>query len=194
DTLKFSAQYGQLATYKGTTAKTIVVTPSGKQFEIGQIPFKQTANLVMENLPETGLYELQIEAGNNWSRILRCNLPIGIKMYPELVNFCTGTGYAFFYVPENTKEFTFNFLGEGSEGLKATVWGPDGTQLWQKDDIAALEQFVCKGDVAMKGGVFKLLIQPPTHLTTLEDYYLQMTNIPSILGLSPELMIKATAK
>ena len=194
DTLNLSAMYGQLGGYQGQFANVYITTPSGKKLDIGQIPFKQTATLVKENLPESGLYELTINAGSCWSNVVRCNLPIGIKMYPRTPNFCTGTGYAYFYVPEGTKEFAANFTGQGQEGLKATVWGPDGTKVWEMDDISALEQYVCRGELAQKGGVFKVLLQKPTNLVTIEDYFIQLTNIPSILGLSPDQMIKATAR
>ena len=193
DKLNLTAEYGQLASYKGEFAPVILTTPSGKQIQVGKIPFKTTESFDID-MPETGLYLLSIGAGGCWSRIVRCNLPIGVKMYPSAPNFCTGTGEAYFYVPENTAEFAANFTGQGQEGLKVTVFAPDGTQVWQKDDISALEQYICKGDLAKKGGVFKVILQKPTNLITIEDYFIQLRNIPSILGLSPDLMIKATAR
>ena len=82
------------------------------------------------------------------------------------------------------------FTGEGGEGLKATVWGPDGTQLFQKDDISASEQLYFNGDIASKGGVFKMLIEKPTHLPVIEDHFIRIDGIPSLIGLAPELLMK----
>ena len=193
DTFKLSAQFGPIGKNQIDFANVAIVTPSGKNLDIGKIPFRQTADFVKENLPETGLYELVISSGACWSRVVRCNLPIGVKMSPKDPNFCMGTGDAYFYVPKNTKAFTIDFYGEENEGLKVTVFGPDGKQLWQQDDIVGLQQFIGKGKLAKKGGVFKLRIERPTHFV-IEDYYIGIRNIPSILGLSPELLIKSTPK
>ena len=193
NTFKLSAQFGPLGRYQPDFANVAIVTPSGKTLDIGKIPFKQTADFEEKNLPETGLYELVISAGACWSRVVRCNLPIGVKMCPDAPNFCTGTGYAYFYVPENTQAFAIDFYGDDNEGLKVTVFGPDGKQLWQKDDIIDLQQFTAKGELARKGGVFQLRIEKPTSFT-IEDYFIRMTNIPSILQLSPKLLFKVTPK
>ena len=190
DMLKLTLGIKQFSTKKGSDSKAILISPSGKRLELGLVPFKEEATFTKTNLPESGLYTLEMTTKPNLGYVKRCNLPIAIRQSPSSQNLCYGTGYAYFYVPENTSEFVAQFSGEGAEGLKVTIWGPDGTQLWQKDDISMIEQFVCTGDLARKGGIFKFLIEKPTHLATLEDYYIRFDGIPSLIGLAPELMMK----
>ena len=83
-----------------------------------------------------------------------------------------------------------NFWGEGAEGLKVTIYDMDGKQLWQKDDISLIEQFHDDGELAQKGGVFRVRIEAPTHLATIEDYNIRIVGIPPYIGLAPNLLMK----
>ena len=96
------------------------------------------------------------------------------------------------FVPAMAAEETYPTIYIEGQGIG--IYRPDGTKVWEMDDISALEQYVCRGELAQKGGVFKVLLQKPTNLVTIEDYFIQLTNIPSILGLSPDQMIKATVR
>ncbi len=190
DTLKVTLATRQFATKIGGDSKVSLISPSGKRYALGVVPFKGEASFTKPDLPESGRYTLEMTAAPSLGYVKHCNLPVAILQSPFSQNLCYGTGYAYFYVPEGTPEFVAQFSGEGGEGIKVTIWGPDGTQLWQKDDIYMIEQFYGNGELARKGGIFKILIEKPTHLTTLEDYYIRFDGIPSLLGLAPELLMK----
>ena len=190
DTLKLTLGVKQFALKEGGASKAALISPSGKRHELGSVPFKEEATFTQTDLQESGLYTLEMITRPSLGYVKWCNLPVAICQTPLSQNLSMGTGYAYFYVPENTPEFVAQFSGQGSERLKVTIWGPDGTQLWQKDDILFLEQFFCTGELARKGGVFKFLIEKPTHLGILEDYYIRFDGIPSLIGLAPELLMK----
>lgn len=190
DTLEFTAAYEQLGRYQGTFAKVVLTTPSGKSMRLGDVPFKESKTFTVNSIKESGLYTLSIYAENQLSRIIHCNRPIVIPAYPTPVHICKGTGELFFYVPKGTKEFVAQFIGETLEGVKATVFAPDGSQVWQMDDIARLEQYECSGKLAKQGGIFRVLLEPPTHIGVLEDYYICLTGIPAFFALTPEHLIQ----
>ena len=89
------------------------------------------------------------------------------------------------HVPAGTEVFSLMFWGDGLEGLKATVFSPDGRELWQQDDISGAQQFVCEGDLAKRGGIFKILVAKPTNLPVIEDYGIRLNGIPPYISPSP---------
>lgn len=189
--IKFKALFGQLGNYKADTAAVEYKLPSGGKLKnIGSIPFKQQKEFEIKNVPETGLYEVKINAGGNWSRIVRSSNPVVIRTYPSHVSLVSGTGTFFFYVPEGTDAFSLKFNGDGAEGLKATIIAPDEKQLWQMDDISALEYFLDDGEYAHKGGIFKLIIEPPTNLATIEDHFIKIEGIPQFIAPAKEFLLK----
>ena len=190
DTLKLTLATWQLGKYLPREMGASLTTPSGKRINLGAVPFKSEASFTKENLPESGMYTLVFNASPNLGYVKWCNLPVAIRQSPSSQNLCSGTGFFYFYVPENTPEFSIQFTGEGAEGLKATIWDPDGTQLWQKDDISVTEQFVGEGDIARKGGIFKVRIDKPTHLPVIEDHFIRIDGVPSLISPAPELLMK----
>ena len=139
--------------------------------------------------PETGIYQVEISAGANWSSIKRSNRAIVLPAYPKAAHLASGGGDYFFLVPPGSGEFSIRFWGEGAEGLKATVFDPAGNQVWQKDDISAIEQFVGTPEQGKAGGVWKLRVEKPTNLPVIEDHYIRIYGIPPFIGLAPELLL-----
>ena len=52
------------------------------------------------------------------------------------------------------------------------------------------EQFVGEGDLARKGGIFKVRIDKPTHLPVIEDHFIRIDGVPSLISPAPELLMK----
>lgn len=186
--ITFSASFLQLGRYEAKDAAVTLIAPSGKSTELSPIPFKQTMSyrVVAE---ETGLYKLEIAAGANLSCLRSCNCPVAIESGSSAASLCTGTGDFYVNVPVGTELFSLFFWGDGQEGLHATVFSHDGAELWQQDDISGIRQFVCEGKVARRGGVFRVRIEKPTTLPTIEDYGIRITGIPPYLSPSPLHML-----
>ncbi|MBR4675061.1 MAG: right-handed parallel beta-helix repeat-containing protein [Victivallales bacterium] len=190
DEIRFTLNYGQLGRYQGKEAKVTCTLPSGKELTLEPVPFKTDKDYCLEKVPETGLYTVTVATGTNLNSMLRCNCPLFIEVSGRNTEFCTGRGDVFFYVPLKTPAFCVNFWGEGAEGLKVTIYDMNGKQIWQKDDISLIEQFHDEGELAQKGGVFRIHIEAPTHLATIEDYSLRIFGIPPYVGLAPNLLMK----
>ena len=190
DDIRFTLNYGQLGRYKGKEAMVTCTLPSGKEMQLEPIPFKTDKDYSIEKAPETGIYTIAVKTNMNLSSMVRCNRPLVIEANGKGTDFCTGRGDIYFYVPPKTSAFCVNFWGEGAEGLKVTIYDLAGKQLWQKDDISLIEQFCDEGELAQTGGVFRVHIEAPTHLATIEDYCIRLAGIPPYIGLAPNLLMK----
>ncbi len=187
--IRLAVLYGQLGNYSGTRAAVNLITPSGKKIGLGGAQFQEVTELALAEAPETGIYQVEISAGANWSSIKRSNRAIVLPAYPKAAHLAAGGGDYFFLVPPGSGEFSIRFWGEGAEGLKATVFDPAGNQVWQKDDISAIEQFVGTPEQGKAGGVWKLRVEKPTNLPVIEDHYIRIYGIPPFIGLAPELLL-----
>lgn len=194
ETIRFTVEYGQLVKLEGTQAAVTYTTPSGQKVKLEPLKFKEVAERVIDNVPETGIYTVSVEAGRNWSRIIKSDHPVVTPVEPFPVNLVAGRGNRFFYVPAGTTEFAVCFRGDGVEGLKATVFAPDGKQIWQKDDISRLEQCFVDGEIAMQGGVFRIVIEAPTNLPCIEDHYICLQGLPPYVAADAAFVMKAVDK
>ena len=190
--IRLAVLYGQLGNYSGTAAPVSLTTPSGKKLALGSARFKEVTDLALAEAPETGLYQVEISAGGNWSAIKRSNRAIVLPAYPKAAHLASGGGDYFVLVPPGSGEFGIRLWGEGAEGLKATIFDPAGNQVWQKDDISAVEQFVGTQEQGQAGGVWKLRVEKPTNLPVIEDHFIRIYGIPPFIGLAPELLLAPT--
>src|SRR5690606_9460473 len=99
------------------------------------------------------------------------------------------TGDFFFYVPAGTREFGVKIYGEGlGEGVKASLYGPDGKLIEEKDDIAAAHQMTIELPQTSKGDVYKVELKKPGKLF-LEDHYIDLLGVPPLLAPSKEALL-----
>ena len=194
ETIRFTVEYGQLVKLEGGQASISYTTPSGKKSKLEPMAFKTVAERVIVNVPETGIYTVTVDAGRNWSRLIKSDHPVVSPVEPFPCNFVAGKGDRFFHVPVGTKEFAVCFRGSGVEGLKATVFAPDGSQIWQKDDISRMEQCFVDGELAAKGGVFRVFIEAPTHLPCIEDHYMRLMGVAPYVSTDANFIMKAVDK
>ena len=194
ETICFTIEYGQLVKLEGRKASISYTTPSGKKSALEPILFKTVAERVIANVPETGIYTVSVDAGRNWSRLIKSDHPVVSPVEPFPNNFVAGKGNRFFYVPEGTEKFAVCFRGDGVEGLKATVFAPDGSRIWQKDDISRTEQCFVDGELAKKGGVFRMFIEAPTHLACIEDHFVRLEGVAPYVAADAAFVMKAVDK
>ncbi len=187
--IRLAVLYGQLGKYTGVRTQVTLIAPSGQKINLGQAQFMEVTELTLPEAPETGVYTVHISAGANWSSIKRSNRAIVLPAYPKAAHLASGGGDYFILVPPGSGEFGIRLWGEGAEGLKATIFDPAGNQVWQKDDISAVEQFVGTAEQGRAGGVWKLRVEAPTNLPVIEDHFIRIYGIPPFIGLAPELLL-----
>ena len=168
--IRLAVLYGQLGNYSGTKAAVNLITPSGKKIGLGGAKFQEVTEVGLAEAPETGIYQVEISAGANWSSIKRSNRAIVLPAYPKAAHLASGGGDYFFLVPGSANSASVS--GAGAESIKATVFDPAGNQVWQKDDISAIEQFVGTPEQGKAGGV-QAAVEKPTNRSL--GFYIRVT-------------------
>lgn len=180
--------FGQLGRYTGTVAPVDVTSPTGKACARAEIPF-QGEGEVSFTAPETGLYQVTVDPGTNWARIVRSNRPLSVSAVDGSVHLLSTSGPLYFYVPPRTPEFGVKLFGEGSgEGIKAALYDRDGQLVGEQDNITQAYQF----EVARpepEGRVWRVELSPAT-IAFHEDHYLDLFGIPPFLAGVPEAVLK----
>ncbi|MCB9941266.1 MAG: right-handed parallel beta-helix repeat-containing protein [Planctomycetaceae bacterium] len=179
----------QVGRYSGQPIVVNAVTPSGKQLNLGAVPFQAAASLSFI-APETGLYRIPIQSGPNKFQLDSTNCPTVISGEAARVWFISSVGDLYFYVPAGTKEFGVKVFGEGMEGVGAAILNADGTKLWEQPTITMPEQYVGAPE-SEQGEIWTLRISRPA-TGAMEDYYVELQGIPPFLATNSSSLLRPT--
>jgi hypothetical protein len=184
DNVEFALLFGQLGRYTGDKAKVEVASPSGKTSVVGDVEFQKTTafRFVAE---ESGVYQVIVNAGTNWTRMEACSHPAFLATWPQELNFVVGGGECVFHVPSGCQEFALRFVGDLNEGMKLTLFAPDGRIVEEVDDTIA-KQFTIKNVAAADTGYWRLRIAKPKNMV-IEDHKVTIFGIPPILSLNGQM-------
>ena len=87
-----------------------------------------------------------------------------------------------------TPEFAIHCWGEGEEGAKVTLFDPAGNNVWEKDDVVDIEQFIATPQQAAQAGVWKLRFDRASKAFH-EDFHVELFGVPSLLSPAPGLTL-----
>jgi len=167
----------------------VVVTPSGEKQFVGEVPFQEEASLTFE-AHETGLYRIPFDCGANKVAMTRSNRPLCASGETGRIALIGTTGDFYFHVPAKTQEFGVRIAGEGdAEAVAAKIGDPAGNVVWQRSKITTVEQFVAQPDDSQTGKTWHIVLAKPTD-AAMEDFYVQLQNIPPFLAPMPEGALK----
>lgn len=203
DEVRLRLTHGQAGWRKSDTAELFAYSPAGKKLPLGRLPFKKTRTLTW-TAPETGVYRIPFTVDNGGVfRAVQCNRPVlwatPGSMYLHLFRYGSqptdsSTGDLYFYVPEGTTEFGLLLAPRSREWLGATVYDPDGKELWSKDTIKETEQVVLKPRPGQTARPWKINIRPPAE-GHMEDAYLLLQNVPPFVATRPgDLLVPVEAR
>jgi len=185
EAIEVKAYYGRLAKLEGATDKVVLTDPKGGKTELGKIKFQEEATFTLASAPMTGLYRLNIPGGSCWIELRASNRPIAMA---GTINVVATIGDAFFHVPAGTPEFAIHCWGEGEEGAKVTLFDPVGNNVWEKDDVVDIEQFIATPQQAAQAGVWKLRFDRASKAFH-EDFHVELFGVPSLLSPAPGLTL-----
>lgn len=175
--------------YGGRPARITAEAPSGKKLALGEVPFLDEATLQFK-AAETGLYRVRFDVGANKLKIVACNRPACVSGEDKAIWFIGATGDFYFHVPAGTKGFGVKIYGEGQgEAIAATIFDPDGKQVWEKPVITTPEQFVGTPTSAHTASTWKVRFARPEG-TSMEDFYVELQGIPPFLSGNPLSLLK----
>jgi hypothetical protein len=185
--VKLTLKHMQVGKYSGQPIVVSAVAPSGKQLNLGEVPFQAAASLRFI-APETGIYRIPIQCGPNKFQLESANCPTVMSGEAARVWFISSVGDLYFYVPTGTKEFGVKIFGEGMEGVGAAILNPEGTKLWEKPTITEPEQYVGAPE-SNQGQIWTLRISRPA-TGAMEDYYVELQGIPPFLATNPTSLLR----
>jgi len=189
DDVRFSIRHLQVGRYGGEPIRVTAIAPSGKKLAVGQVPFKETADLAFK-AAETGIHRIPIKAGANKFQITACNRPVCVSGEHGPIPFISAVGTYYFFVPQGTTEFGVKVFGEGSgEAVDAAVFDPSGQQVWDYANITTPEQYVSKPTPDQTGKAWQIRFAKPKS-TTMEDFCLQLEGIPPLVSGAAEALLK----
>ncbi|NSW55892.1 MAG: right-handed parallel beta-helix repeat-containing protein [Armatimonadetes bacterium] len=189
DDVSFAVKHGQVGKYGGSTMPVTVTSPSGAVVADVKIPF-QGEGKVEFAAPETGAYTVKLDAGANYVAMGASTNRMCIIGAGSPIRFLSTVTKLYFYVPEGVTEFGVKLFGEGSgEGVKATLYNPSGEMVGEQDNITRAHQFDVTLPAVSKGEVWCLAMAKPSGVH-MEDHYVDLLGIPSVMSTSPEALLK----
>lgn len=174
---------GQVGRYATKPIPVVVTSPAGKQVAKMQVPF--AGGPVTFTAPQTGLYSVTTDAGNNYTMFTASTAPFNFAPEGNTIHFISSTGTVYFCVPAGTKEFGIRIHGEGlREAVKATLINPAGKVVAEKDNIARVDMLTVEAPQPLSEGVWSLKLDKASKVM-MEDYYLDPLGIPPLLAPAP---------
>ena len=168
----------RVGNYEAEAIPVVVTAPSGKEAANVPVPFMQQADVVFR-AAETGVHRIAVEPWANYAGIVSSTHPLSISGDASPMHFYNSPGELFFWVPAGTKEFALRVFGEGAEGVKATVCGPDGKVVQEQDNITELHQFLFTLPQPSAGEARSVKLAAPSE-GVMEDNYLVILGIPPL--------------
>ncbi len=164
-----------------------VVSAAGKAIAAGNTPIDGPSDVEVQ-VPEPGLYQVQMNAGRNGCAFVGLNCPV-VMVGPGYA-LCEIPGRMYFYVPADCEGFTVTlFAGKGESALMR-IFNPDGEQVFEKDSLTGdVVPAEIKPAADQRGQVWAVEIaKAPSG--TFEDYQLLLGDeLPPYLATSPEALL-----
>lgn len=165
----------------GSAVPVRILSPSGKQIERLSVGFLQEADAKF-TAAETGVYRIDCQPGSHTVRIASSSHAALIASESGPLHLLNTSGEFFFLVPAGARQAAVRFWGSGDlERVSAAVFDPSGKQVWKQDDISTAQSCTIQRKDAGHNEIWRLKLSRPK-VGVLEDHYVEMRGIPTILG------------
>jgi hypothetical protein len=169
----------------GSAVPVRIVSPSGQQVKRLAVEFLQEAQAEF-TVGETGIYRVECQSGSHTVRMASSSHAPLIAGQSGPVHLLNTSGEFFFLVPAGVQECAVRFWGEGDlERVSAAVFDPSGAQVWKQDDISAAQSCRIQRQDSARDEVWRLTLSRPK-VGVLEDHYVELRGIPTLLGFRPD--------
>lgn len=110
-----------------------VVSAEGDSIASGHMPLPGSRDISVE-VPEPGLYQMRMNAGRNGCGIVVHNAP-AVMVGPGQA-LCEWTGAMYFWVPEDSEQFTVTLFASRGESARMRIYRPDGSEAFDRDSLS----------------------------------------------------------
>ncbi len=162
--------------------------PSGKVKKLAALKPLGEESVYELTAPETGNYLVRFLIGHNALIVKSSNVPFALYASPYQ-KIIASRGNFYFRVPDGTKDFQIKVFGAGygpGEGVKATLFDPDGKEVWIGDTSGELT-FYSPETGSVKAGLWKINFAKPSQ-GIFEDFGLAIEGIPPLFSHDPNLL------
>ena len=172
--------------YDLSTKPLLVKTLDGKTIKkIKMAGFKEPVS-VKFTPKKTGVYRLCVDSDGNSFVLRTANVPVAFDTSVESVGFIGSKGSLYLPVAEGTELFAIEIAGYGeNEGVKASVFSPEGELVWSRDTIIEVDRFTANHGEGRKGGLWRVQMERPAS-GGFEDYSVSALGVPGLLFLHPQ--------
>ena len=154
-----------------------------KKFKMAGFKQKVTLRFTTE---ETGLCRLCVDPGGNSFVLRTATVPVAFDTSDKPVSLIASRGSLYLPVAEGTELFAVEIAGSGdAEAVKATLFSPEGKQVWSSDKIIEVDRFTANHGEGKKGGLWRIELDRPSE-GCFEDYRVSALGIPGFLFLHPQ--------
>lgn len=177
----------------GSAVPVQVVGPSGKSVKRLSVEFLQDAEVEFI-AAETGLYRVECQPDAHTVRVASSSHAALIAADSGPIHLLNTAGEFFFLVPAGVQQFAVRFWGSGDlERVSATVFDPSGAQVWKQDDISTAQSYQVQRQDSGHDEAWRLVLSRPK-VGVLEDHYVELRGIPTLLGFRPDGLLAPASR
>lgn len=169
----------------GSPVAVRIVSPSGQLVRQAAVEFQQEAEVEFA-ASEPGIYRLECQAGGHTVRVASSShAPLMAGEFGP-IHLLSTSGEFYFLVPAGVREFAVRFWGSGDlERVSAAVFDAAGAEVWSQQNIASAQSCQIQRASAAGDEVWRLTLSRPT-IGVLEDHYVELRGMPTVLGFRPD--------
>jgi hypothetical protein len=177
----------------GSPVPVQIVAPSGQPVKRLSVEFLQEAEAEF-TAAETGIYRVTCQPGSHTVRVASGSQAPLIAADAGPIHLLGTAGEFYFLVPAGVPQFAVRCWGSGDlERVSATVFDASGAQVWKQEDISTAQSYQVQRPGAQRDEVWRLELRRPG-IGVLEDHYVELRGIPTVLGFRPDGLLAPAAR
>lgn len=187
--VRFVIEQKKIGRYGSRLKSPVMTLPSGKTKKLAPLKPSGEDSVYEMTALETGNYMIRFLIDHNAMVVKSSNVPFAFYAFPYQM-FFLARGDFYFRVPDGTKDFQIKVFGAGygpGEGVKATLFDPDGKQVWVGDTTGELVFYSPESGTVPPSGLWKINFAKPSK-GIFEDFGIALEGIPPLISHDPNLL------
>jgi hypothetical protein len=129
---------------------------------------------------------VECDAGAHTVRVASSSHAALIAADSGPIHLLNTAGEFYFLVPAGVKECAVRFWGSGDlERVSALIADPAGREVWKQADISSAQSYQIQRQDPGRDEVWRFGLSRPG-LGVLEDHYVELRGIPTVIGFRPD--------
>jgi hypothetical protein len=169
----------------GSAVPVQIIDPSGRPVKRFSVELLQEAEADF-TAAETGIYRVECQPDGHTVRMASSSQAVLIAADAGPIHLLNTAGDFYFLVPAGVPQFAVRFWGsDDMERVSAAVFDASGKQVWKQADISTAQSYQVQRQDSRRDEVWRLGLSRPS-VGVLEDHYVELRGIPTVLGFRPD--------